>query len=324
MHRGRAGGAGILDAGRALEAQIGRGLQHQRGGEILRREAGVEMTEHDLVDVLGGDTGVGQRLVGNLARSGFRRVSPVKFTEGGVGPADDAGGHRSLLNSKSAELWSLSSGDNGGIPYQRAEGLLPHISSFDSLLSRADGTRHSGPEARELPVATLHSAGLPLPPLSLHADRAQAEAQLLIEASTGKVLHAENATYPWYPASVTKLMTAYTTLRAIEGEPRQVRHAADGVAQRSARSSRPRWASRSAPRVTIDNALKMLMVKSANDIAVTIAEGVGGSIEGFADMMNANARAARHDAEPISSIRTACRPTITSPRRATSAFSRAR
>ncbi|MFZ0650337.1 MAG: peptidase M15, partial [Pseudolabrys sp.] len=35
------------------------------------------------------------------------------------------------------------------------------------------------------------------------AGRAQAEAQLLIEASTGKVLHAENATYPWYPASVT-------------------------------------------------------------------------------------------------------------------------
>src|SRR5450755_4885307 len=48
------------------------------------------------------------------------------------------------------------------------------------------------------------------------APRAQAEAQLLIEASTGKVLHAENATYPWYPASVTKLMTAYTTLRAIK------------------------------------------------------------------------------------------------------------
>src|SRR5215475_11909180 len=47
-------------------------------------------------------------------------------------------------------------------------------------------------------------------------DHARAEAQLLIEASTGKVLHAENATYPWYPASVTKLMTAYTTLRALK------------------------------------------------------------------------------------------------------------
>ncbi len=38
--------------------------------------------------------------------------------------------------------------------------------------------------------------------------------------------------------------------------------------------------------VTLDNALKMLMVKSANDIAVTIAEGVSGSVEAFAEDMN--------------------------------------
>jgi len=42
--------------------------------------------------------------------------------------------------------------------------------------------------------------------------------------------------------------------------------------------------------VTVDNALKMLMVKSANDMAVVLAEGVAGSIENFADEMNANAR----------------------------------
>ena len=42
------------------------------------------------------------------------------------------------------------------------------------------------------------------------------EAHLLIEADTGKVLEAENATYPWYPASLTKLMTAYVTLTAIK------------------------------------------------------------------------------------------------------------
>ena len=45
---------------------------------------------------------------------------------------------------------------------------------------------------------------------------AAAEALLLIEADSGKVLHAENATHPWYPASVTKLMTAYVTLRAVK------------------------------------------------------------------------------------------------------------
>jgi D-alanyl-D-alanine carboxypeptidase len=42
--------------------------------------------------------------------------------------------------------------------------------------------------------------------------------------------------------------------------------------------------------VTVDNALKMLMVKSANDMAVVLAEGVAGSVESFADEMNANAR----------------------------------
>jgi len=42
--------------------------------------------------------------------------------------------------------------------------------------------------------------------------------------------------------------------------------------------------------VTLDNAIKMLMVKSANDIAVVIAEGVGGSVEGFAELMNSHAK----------------------------------
>ena len=49
------------------------------------------------------------------------------------------------------------------------------------------------------------------------------------------------------------------------------------------RRRRPRWASSAGTQVTVDNALKMLMVKSANDMAVLLAEGVGGSVEKFAD-----------------------------------------
>ena len=45
---------------------------------------------------------------------------------------------------------------------------------------------------------------------------AHAEAHLLIEADTGKVLEADNATVPWYPASLSKIMTAYVTLRAVK------------------------------------------------------------------------------------------------------------
>ena len=45
---------------------------------------------------------------------------------------------------------------------------------------------------------------------------AAAEALLVIEAESGKVLFAHDAGHPWYPASVTKLMTAYVTLRAVK------------------------------------------------------------------------------------------------------------
>src|SRR5665213_2146721 len=96
MHGGGAGGAGVFHPGRALEAQIGRGLQHQRGGEILWRKAGVEMPEHDLVDVLGGNARVGQRLAGNTHDQAFNALT-IKLTERGVSPADDCRGHCTLL-----------------------------------------------------------------------------------------------------------------------------------------------------------------------------------------------------------------------------------
>jgi len=119
--------------------------------------------------------------------------------------------------------------------------------------------------------------------------RANAEAKLLVEASTGKVLHAENATYPWYPASVTKLMTAYTTLRVVE-QGRLKLNSLITVSRNAAAQQPTKMGFKVGTRLTVDNALKMLLVKSANDVAVTIAEGVGGSMAGFADMMNANAR----------------------------------
>jgi len=121
------------------------------------------------------------------------------------------------------------------------------------------------------------------------AERAQAEAKLLIDAASGRVLYADNATQPWYPASVTKLMTLYTTLHEIKlghiSLDTLITMTPDAHAQQPTKMGFP-----VGTRITVDNALKMLMVKSANDIAVAIAEGIGGSIPGFADMMNENAQ----------------------------------
>ena len=96
MHGGGPGGAGILDARGALEAQVRRGLEHQRSGKILRREAGIEVAEHDFVDVARRNAGVGQRVGGHAHDQALDGLAG-KLAEGGVGPADDAGGHCSLL-----------------------------------------------------------------------------------------------------------------------------------------------------------------------------------------------------------------------------------
>jgi D-alanyl-D-alanine carboxypeptidase len=117
---------------------------------------------------------------------------------------------------------------------------------------------------------------------------AHAEALLLVEADTGKVLQADNATMPWYPASVTKIMTAYITLKAVK-EGRLSLDTVLTVSPTAASQSPSKMGFRPGIQVTVDNALKMMMVKSANDMAVVLAEGVGGSVDGFSATMNATA-----------------------------------
>src|SRR6202140_4968472 len=116
-----------------------------------------------------------------------------------------------------------------------------------------------------------------------------AEALLVVEADTGKVLQAENATYPWYPASVTKLMTAYVTLKAVK-EGRISLDSLLTVSPVAAAQSPSKMGFRPGTQVTVDNALKMMLVKSANDMAGVLAEGVGGSIDGFSAQMNQTAQ----------------------------------
>jgi D-alanyl-D-alanine carboxypeptidase len=125
---------------------------------------------------------------------------------------------------------------------------------------------------------------------ALWAGQALAAAPVLvIDVDSGKVLYADHATDPWYPASITKLMTTYVALSAV----RDGRISLDTPLTISelAHSMPPsKMGFPPGTEVTLDNALKIIMVKSANDIAMAIAEGVGGSVDNFADMMNAAAQ----------------------------------
>jgi D-alanyl-D-alanine carboxypeptidase len=125
--------------------------------------------------------------------------------------------------------------------------------------------------------------------LTIVVPRVHAEARLVIEADSGKVIEAENATVPWYPASLTKLMTAYVTLSAVKSGKITL-DTLFTVSPTAASQSPAKMGFRPGTQVTVDNALKMMLVRSANDMAVVLAEGVGGSIDGFSVMMNDTAQ----------------------------------
>src|SRR4051812_22927730 len=139
---------------------------------------------------------------------------------------------------------------------------------------------------RHLPILRNLAVGLALFASLFVARTASAEATLVVEADSGKVLHAEHATYPWYPASTSKLMTMYLTLKAVK-EKRLAMDTLLNVSPNAVAQAPSKMGFAAGTQVTVDNALKMLMVKSANDMAVVLAEGVSGSIEKFADDMNA-------------------------------------
>ena len=145
----------------------------------------------------------------------------------------------------------------------------------------------SGPRGRARRLFRL-AATLPLF-LSL-AGGAVAAPYLAVDLATGAVL-AENQSFdPWYPASITKLMTVYVTLSAIKaGEIR----GDSGVVMTpaSTREQPSKMGFKPGTVLTIDTALRIIMVKSANDVSYALAERVGGGIPGFVARMNAAARA---------------------------------
>lgn len=124
---------------------------------------------------------------------------------------------------------------------------------------------------------------------------ARANPELLVDMHTGEVLYAKDAGHPWHPASLTKLMTAYVTFRAIEtgrvSLSTRVIMSANAAKEPPAKVGLPVGTA-----VTLDDALYLLLVKSANDMAVAIAETVGGSESAFVEEMNRTAAALGLDA----------------------------
>lgn len=123
----------------------------------------------------------------------------------------------------------------------------------------------------------------------LAAQPVEAGPSIVIDAKTGLVLYSEEAERPWHPASLTKLMTAYLAFEDIrDGKlslEDRVRSSPQAVIQPPSKIGLPVGAE-----MRVETALKALIVKSANDVAVMLAEKMAGSEEAFVTRMNATAK----------------------------------
>lgn len=117
---------------------------------------------------------------------------------------------------------------------------------------------------------------------------ARSAMSILVDADTGKVLSHHHATRPAHPASITKLMTAYTVFNEIRlgniemNSP--VKITAQALAEPPSKMGFPVGTI-----LNMDNAIKIIMVKSANDVATALAQSAKGSLSAFVEAMNQNA-----------------------------------
>lgn len=115
-----------------------------------------------------------------------------------------------------------------------------------------------------------------------------ANPKMVVDVRTGKVISHEDAFRKWYPASLTKLMTAYLAFSAMKsGRLSPMTEVV--MSKKAADQPASKMYFKPGSKLTLDSALKLLLIKSANDVAVAIAETVGGSTENFVAQMNAQA-----------------------------------
>lgn len=120
-------------------------------------------------------------------------------------------------------------------------------------------------------------------------DGVLANPKIAVDVSSGRVIEHDQAFQRWYPASLTKLMTAYVVFKAVKSGQLAIDTPVT-MSVHAAKEPASKMYFKPGERFPLDSALKYLMVKSANDVAVAIGEAVSGTEEAFVREMNAAAR----------------------------------
>lgn len=140
--------------------------------------------------------------------------------------------------------------------------------------------------ARRAFVALAFSVSALLPMMASPAQAATEPkyAAIVVDANSGEVLYENRPDSPRYPASITKVMTMYLAFEALaEGKLKLTDTIT--ISPRAASMPATKLGLRAGETISVDDALRSLAVKSANDMAVAMAEKIGGTEARFAALM---------------------------------------
>ena len=112
---------------------------------------------------------------------------------------------------------------------------------------------------------------------------------MILDANTGQVLHNEDGDEQRHPASLTKMMTLYLAFETIEAGRMSMSDRVK-ISQEAANVAPSKLELEPGEDIAVADAIKAIITKSANDIAVAMAEKIGGSQANFVHLMNAKAR----------------------------------
>jgi D-alanyl-D-alanine carboxypeptidase (penicillin-binding protein 5/6) len=127
-----------------------------------------------------------------------------------------------------------------------------------------------------------------MPPL-LAAPEVAAKSYLLLDVTANQILASQNADSPIEPASLTKLMTAYLVFDALKAKKIDLKQTLP-VSIRAWKMPGSRMFIDPTMQVPVEDLIKGMIVQSGNDAVVALAEGVGGSVERFVQLMNEQAK----------------------------------
>jgi D-alanyl-D-alanine carboxypeptidase len=128
-----------------------------------------------------------------------------------------------------------------------------------------------------------------------YAARAQAPADpafaaIVVDANTGRTLYAANENEPRHPASLTKVMTLYLLFEQLD-KGAMTLQTQISISERAAAQEPSKLGLEPGDAISVDDAIKAIVTRSANDVAVAIAEAIGGDESHFAEMMTRKAHA---------------------------------